>query len=170
MEIRHLAVIRGGTLGAGITPTTASREPLLDMYRSFDPLGAAHGLPPRSEEAREEWIDHILGEDHSVGAWSEDGRVMGHVFLAFSDFGEAELAAFVHQDFRGRRLGSTLTRELLAWAQQKGIRRVWALVASDNVPALRMLKCCGFRHVRLTFPSLEMEIRLPAASEAAAHL
>ena len=53
----------------------ADREALLDMYRSFDPLAVAQGLPPRTEEAREDWVDHILAEDHSLGAWAEDGRL-----------------------------------------------------------------------------------------------
>ena len=147
----------------------ADREPLLDMYRSFDLLGVAQGLPPRTEEAREDWVDHILAEDHSLGAWSEEGRLMGHVFLAFSDFGVAELAAFVHQDFRQRRLGTTLTQKLIEWAGTHQIRRVWALVASDNLPALRLLKRCGFRTAQLTFPTIEMELDV-APSRAAAHL
>ena len=94
---------------------------------------------------------------------------MGHVFLAFSDFGVAELAAFVHQDFRQRRLGTTLTHWLIEWAGTHQIRRVWALVASDNLPALRLLKRCGFRTAQLTFPTIEMELDL-APSKAAAHL
>jgi RimJ/RimL family protein N-acetyltransferase len=147
----------------------SDREALLDMYRSFDLLGAAQGLPPRTEEAREDWVGHILEADYSLGAWNGEGRLMGHVFLAFSDFGEAELAVFVHQDFRQRRLGTVLSRRLLEWAKQKNIRRIWALVASDNIPALRLLKRCGFRSAALTFPAIEMELDLSPASELPAH-
>ncbi|MBI3697225.1 MAG: GNAT family N-acetyltransferase [Acidobacteria bacterium] len=140
----------------------ADRELLLAMYGSFEPLGVAQGLPPRSEEASQTWIDHALQEEMNVGAFSAAGEPAGHAFLAAAEPGVAELAVFVHQSFRGRGIGTALVRAVLAAAENKGLRRVWAQTSSDNVPALRMLKRCGFRSLKFTFPVVEMAIELPA--------
>ena len=140
----------------------ADRELLLAMYGGFDPLGVAQGLPPRSEEARASWIDHALEEEINAGAFSPEGEPAGHAFLAVAEPGAGELAVFVHQGFRGRRIGTSLVRAVLAAAEKKGLRRVWAQTSSDNVPALRMLQRCGFRSSKFTFPVVEMEVALPA--------
>ncbi len=138
------------------------RELLLAMYGSFEPLGVAQGLPPRSEEARANWIDQALREEINAGAFSSAGGLAGHAFLAAAEPEVAELAVFVHQNFRGRGIGTALVRAVLAAAGKKGLRRVWAQTSSDNVPALRMLKRCGFRSSRFTFPVVEMAIELTA--------
>lgn len=136
----------------------ADRDALLRMYRTFDPLGVAQGLPPRSEEARQEWIDRALAEEFNWGAFTAAGDAAGHVFLAGSAPREVELAAFVHQGFRQRRIGTALVKAALARAARDQMRRVWALVSTDNLPALRLLKRCGFRSARLTFPTVELEL------------
>ena len=138
----------------------ADRGLLLAMYGSFEPLGVAQGLPPRSEEARASWIDRALQEEINAGAFSPAGEPAGHAFLAGAEAGVAELAAFVHQSFRGRGIGTALVRAVLAEAERKGLRRVWAQTSSDNVPALRMLKRCGFRSLKFTFPVIELAIEL----------
>jgi ribosomal protein S18 acetylase RimI-like enzyme len=116
--------------------STADREILLAMYRTFDPLGVAQGLPPRNEEARQIWIGRAIEEEINVGAFSPAGELAGHGFLASS--------------------------AVLQRAGQNRLRRIWAMTASDNLPALRLLKRCGFRSSRFTFPVVELELELPA--------
>ena len=142
--------------------TPADRELLLGMYRGFDPLGAAQGLPPRNEEARRIWIDRALEEEINVGAFSTAAGLAGHTFLASSDAGEAELAVFVHQVYRRRGVGTALARAVLQWAEHLGLRRILASTASENIPALRLLKRFCFRSKRFTSPVLELELELPA--------
>jgi RimJ/RimL family protein N-acetyltransferase len=141
--------------------TRADRNGLLRMYDGFEPLGVAQGLPPRSSDARRDWIDQALAEDYNVGALDESGQIVGHVFLAVSGPKEVELAAFVHQDWRQRRIGTALVARALEHARRAGQRRVWALVASENIPAVRLLKNAGFRSAGLTFPVIELELLIP---------
>jgi hypothetical protein len=54
--------------------TLADREILLEMYRTFEPLGGAQGLPPRDEEVRQTWIDQALRGEVNVGAFSAGGE------------------------------------------------------------------------------------------------
>jgi RimJ/RimL family protein N-acetyltransferase len=140
---------------------TEDRELLLRMYRSFDPLGGAQGLPPRNEEIREIWIDRALKEKINVGAFSAAGDLAGHSFLASSDGGDTELAVFVHQGSRRRGIGTAMVRAVLQRAEQTGLRRIRATAASENFPALRFLKRWGFRSSGFTYAATELHLELP---------
>jgi RimJ/RimL family protein N-acetyltransferase len=144
--------------------TLADREILLEMYRTFEPLGGAQGLPPRVEEARRTWIDRALQGEVNVGAFSAGGDLAGHSFLASSGAGEAELAIFVHQRSRQRGVGTDLLRVVLQRAEQRGLRRIQAVTTSDNIPKLRLLKRCGFRFLQSTYGAevLVLDLPLPA--------
>ena len=78
------------------------RDLLSAMYDGFDPLGAALGLPPPASETRRSWIGRALGQKWNLAAFSREGRIVGHCFLAADDPASAELAIFVHQESRGR--------------------------------------------------------------------
>jgi RimJ/RimL family protein N-acetyltransferase len=52
----------------------------------------------------------------------------------------AEVAIVVADDWQRRGLGSALAAELAASARELGIRRFTATMASDNVPAHRLLE------------------------------
>ena len=141
----------------------ADREILLRMYRTFEPLGGAQGVPPRVEEARQTWIDRTLQQQVNVGAFSAGGDLAGHCFLASSDAGQAELAIFVHQRFRRCGVGSAMLRTVLRKAGQTGLRRICAITSSDNVPKLRLLRRCGFRLLQSTYGAevLVLDLREP---------
>lgn len=136
------------------------RDALLAMYRGFDPLGAALGLPPFNESARCDWIDRLLGDALHWVAVQDDGRIVGHTMLVESGPMESEVAFFVHQDFRCQRIGTLLVVAALAEARQLGYRRIWALVCSDNIPALKLLRARAFSHARSSPPTVELELLL----------
>lgn len=137
------------------------REVLVRMYRSFEPLGMALGLPPINEAGRALWIDHALRQAINCGAFSAAGDMVGHSFLALSGMGEAEIALFVRQEYRRRGIGSNLIGTILQWAARERVRRITALIAAQNVPAERLLKRCGFRFSQYLLPAVEFDIGLP---------
>jgi GNAT superfamily N-acetyltransferase len=136
------------------------REAMLAMYRDFEPLGAALGLPPFTESGRQSWIDRLLNEAFHWLAVRNGERVVGHTILADSGPGEAEIAFFVHQSFRGRRIATLLVVAALAAARERGYRRIWATVCADNVPALKLLRARGFERSRISAPTMELELLL----------
>ncbi len=88
-------------------------------------------------------------------------RISGHAVLAESARGVAELALFVHQDFRGRGVGTALVEAAVAGARQHGFRRLWLTVSTENRPALRVYEKCGFRVIPGgSSTDHEMELRL----------
>ncbi len=117
------------------------RSELLAMYRAFEPKGEALGLPPLREDETVRWLNHLEMYPNFV-VWAGD-RIVGHGAIC-ADGDSAEVAVFVHQDYRGRGLGRRLLRELIAEAGRLGLRRVWGIATPDNVPMLRLAYSCGF--------------------------
>jgi GNAT superfamily N-acetyltransferase len=119
--------------------TPADRPALLEMYLSFDPKGAALGLPPRKDPGA--WLDALsIYPNFLIKA---QGRVVGHGALCVE--GDAgETAVFVHQDWRGRGLGKLLLNELIAEGRRLGLRRVWGMAAPDNFVMLHLTDSLGF--------------------------
>lgn len=148
----------------------SDREAILAMYRRFEPLGAAQGLPPVTEEGRRAWIDRLLEEASNWGAFDPDGQLVGHTLLVESGPAETEIAFFVHQSVRCRRIGTRLVATALAAARDLGYRRVWASICADNVPAMKLLRGRGFGRSQLSFPTVELEllIRQPESAAVAA--
>lgn len=129
---------------AELTLSRATYEDLRaleQMYREFEPRGEALGLPPRTDVDTAHWLA-TLSDD--VNLLLRDGqRVVGHAVLC--PFEEtAEVAVFIHQDYRGRGAGRLLLAALIAEAKQLGLRRIWGIARPDNLPMLRLARTCGF--------------------------
>ena len=139
---------------------------LITMYDRFDPLGAALGLPPGTAEARHNWIGNALSQIMNLAAFSKAGEVVGHCFLVADKPGSAEMAFFVHQEYRMRGIGAALIKRALEWGRVAELERVWAMTTADNGAALRLLVRCGFRLRQSDFASVELDIDLPTRSEA----
>jgi ribosomal protein S18 acetylase RimI-like enzyme len=133
---------------------------LAAMYDRFDPLGVALGLPPRTLEARQRWIRSALRQIVNVAAFSPAGEVVGHSFLAVDNPGSAEVAVFVHQGFRRRGIGAALLREALRLGRAAQLQRVWAVTASENGAALRLLMSRNFRLMRSDPDRLRTQMHL----------
>jgi GNAT superfamily N-acetyltransferase len=142
------------------------RDLLIAMYDRFDPLGAALGLPPHTSEARQRWVGSALRQIVNVAAFSPAECAVGHSFLA-ADYPEsAEVAVFVHQEFRRRGIGAALLRKALKLGRATGVQRVWAITSHESRAALQLLKSCNFREIRSDFDVAELEIDFGVPSES----
>ena len=117
----------------------ADRAALLAMYESFEPKGAALGLPPRANP--ESWLDGLSAFPNFV--MLIDGRIAGHAVVC-PEGDSAEVAVFVHQDYRSRGLGKILLAALVEEARRVGLHRVWGTTNLENVPMLRLAHSLGF--------------------------
>ena len=128
--------------GQELRPTRVvaeDRKALIDMYESFDPKGAAMGLPPWIDSNR--WLNSLEPFPNFVIRIS--GRIVGHgVLCVEGDTGET--AIFVHQDWRGHGIGKVLLIELIEEGRRLGLRRVWGMAAPDNFVMLRLAESLGF--------------------------
>jgi GNAT superfamily N-acetyltransferase len=120
-------------------------QPLLEeMYSTFTPLGEALGLPPRHAAERKCWLATLRGGINFVAFMDE--RLVGH--LALLPTGDAaELACFVHQDFRRQGLATALTRAAVEEARAAGYKRISVAIDTHNIGARRGLLKFGFHPV-----------------------
>ena len=125
--------------------TGAHFEPLKEMYDSYYPKGKANGLPPPDDKLRHKWIDFAVDIGTSIIA-EVDHRIIGHTIL-FPMPGKkrrAEFGIFVHQDFQGCAIGSSLTYITLAYAARAGYECLWLIVEPRNRQAIKMYQRAGF--------------------------
>ena len=82
-------------------------------------------------------IDEREGPSH--------GEILGvSRFIADPDNETAEFAVMVRSDLKGRGLGYQLMRDILACAAQRGIKKVYGDVLSENITMLQMAAELGF--------------------------
>lgn len=117
-------------------------EPLVEMYEHFDTSSQSQGVPPRTRDRTEEWVEHLLDEGENVVA-THEGRLVGHtILLPYDD--TSELAIFVRPDYQEAGIGTKLIRALLGHGQALEIPHVWLTVSRDNRIAMRLYRSAGF--------------------------
>jgi RimJ/RimL family protein N-acetyltransferase len=105
-------------------------------------------LAPKTKFSRAElrYLTEIDGSDHAALVAEYPAhpvrRLIGVArYVRLSDDPEAaEVAIVVADDWHRRGLGSLLAERLAATARRSGIRRFTATMASDNVPAHRLME------------------------------
>ena len=140
-------------------------EKLLQMYRHFEPKGEFQGLPPRTVSQTREWLRQISERGFHQFVVEVGDRIVGHGLLCSSQRKtEAELAIFVHQDYRGCGLGKKLLLGILNFGCKKlELKRVWIFVMGSNSVALRLFEGAGFHAGRGGDPlAWEMEMERPS--------
>jgi len=117
---------------------------VLEMYDLFVPKKASQGLPPENAQTRHEWVKNLLERGENFLVW-QGGEVVGHAALV-PDFisKDAEFLIFVRQPYRGRGLGSVLTKAAVDRAKDLGLELVWLTVESYNFWAIGLYKKYGF--------------------------
>jgi PAS domain S-box-containing protein len=117
---------------------------LLAFYEAFEPKGGFEGLPPPRKKERRRWVVGL------VGGWRNflilDGdQMIGHVAVTLGESDLEELIIFIHQDYRGKGVGSEALRHVCRLLEQEGCRTLWVTVESTNRAAIRCLEKVGFR-------------------------
>ena len=115
------------------------RAAIRAMYESFQPKAACLGLPPREDPTP--WLDRLA--PYSNFLVELNGRLVAHGALCY-DSESGEVAVFVHQGFRNRRVGKLLLSALVEEGRRLGLRRVWGMTDLDNIPMLRLAHSLGF--------------------------
>ena len=138
------------------TATPEDLPSLEAMYDTFSPMETALGLPPADPARRKSWLN-TLSAGINLIAVSED-KPAGHLALMPGEH-SAEMALFVHQDFRRRGIGTALTNEAVRLCRDRGLRMLWVLINGDNNAARSGLLKYGFHtawesqgEIRMEFP------------------
>ncbi len=120
-------------------------DQLVEMYETFQPKGRFQGLPPMTAGPCASWLRHIfcIGENFLA---LRGHRTIGHAAL-LPDLGlrDGEYLVFVHQQDRGRGVGTRLTRSALERARELGVSVIWLTVDAANLIAIRLYRKFGFQ-------------------------
>jgi RimJ/RimL family protein N-acetyltransferase len=137
-----------------LRPEVASDlEPVWDMFSSLSAESLQY-LPVRfTRERVEGWFKEInYDRVLPILAFARTGEAVRVVASATLSFGGMEhnrhVATFgvtVHDDYQNRGLGTALTRYMAEIAGTKGLKRVTLEVVADNLRAVKVYECCGFR-------------------------
>lgn len=100
-------------------------------------------------ENRIAWFEEHVGK-YVIYVFETDGCVAGYASLSqYRDrkaFDAAvEVSIYIHEDYRGQGIGSSLMQEVLAYAEQCGeIETVVSLITSENTASIRLHERYGF--------------------------
>lgn len=137
------------------------REALVAMYEDIDGHSRTLGVPPKTHEDVEAWLDHLTTDGWNVLA-RLDGRIVGHIAVVPADAAEPEFVVFVHQDYQGRGIGTELVKQAIARAAAAGYDALQLTVAAGNDAAMAVFESLGFEVTE----RLEWEYRMRLACDA----
>lgn len=138
------------------------------FYADFEPKRAAQGLPPEGEHRVRRWLDTVLPTGNHLVVEME-GRLVGHAMLMPTTRDAVrEYAIFLHQDVRGRGMGTEVNRRTVEIARLLRLDRLWLSVEPHNRPAVRSYEKAGFRFRPHTVFSAELEMEMEIPGESAA--
>ncbi|GHF30660.1 phosphinothricin acetyltransferase [Deinococcus metalli] len=173
------------TLPDGVTVRLATRADVPAIVAIYNHAvlhtTASYDLEPVSVDSRLAWYDHKVADGWPVLVAEEGGEITG--WATYGPFREkpgyrftAEHSVYVREDCRGRGVGRTLLRALIALARERGLRTLVGGVDADNAGSLAFHEGLGFarvahfRHVGhkfgrwldLVFLQLDLESPAPA--------
>jgi len=143
---------------AVIRPLAEEDWPLLrQMYQTYQPLEVSLGLPPRDAARRDAWLENLKTGINLTAL--VEGRTAGHLVL-MPGRNSAEMAVFVHQDYRRQGIATALTRMAVEETRKLGLHSLWVLISSDNNPARAGLLKFGFHTAWESMGEVKMVYRL----------
>ena len=103
-------------------------------------------VTPSPEEFAERLRTH---RDYPWLVWEEDGRVLGYAYAgrAFERAAYrwgAEISCYLAEEARGRGVGRRLYAEIEDILRRQGVRKLYAVVTSENAPSLAFHRALGF--------------------------
>lgn len=101
------------------------------------------------KEVISRWIEELNYDRVFTIIAEKDSRIHGHATLHFNTHGwqrhMAEMRCVISRKYQHKGLGTALMRELLSFADQKGITKISAQVMDIQASAKRALHKLGFR-------------------------
>src|SRR5687767_4303593 len=92
---------------------------LEEMYANITPSRDSMGLPPREPDRRHSWLLGLKSGANYIAI--ADGLIVGHLALMPAGH-SAEMAVFVHHDYRHHGVATMLTQRAVEDAQTQGFR------------------------------------------------
>ena len=135
----------------------AIRQMILDDWKSVQAIyleGLATGDATFETDAPswEKWDESHFSVPRLVAVSSSEAGAVGWAALApvssrAAYSGVAEVSVYVADNFRGKGVGKSLLKQLVAQSEQMDFYTLQASVCPENIASLALHKTCGFRVV-----------------------
>jgi phosphinothricin acetyltransferase len=106
-------------------------------------------LEPVTVESRENWFHEHSPNFRPLWVVECQGQICA--WLSFQSFygrtaynGTAEISIYIHQDFRGRKLGKYLVQKAIEACPQLQIKTLLGFIFGHNEPSLKLFSHFGF--------------------------
>jgi RimJ/RimL family protein N-acetyltransferase len=126
---------------------------LEDFYNAFEPKGNYQGIPPTNKRDRFQWIKGLMAGSRNYLIF-HGSELVGHVAVTCGGESLHELIIFLHENYRGKGIGTETLRHIRDLLAHEGYEKIWLTVQSTNMPAIRCFRKVGFQ---FTSPLLEPE-------------
>jgi len=138
------------------------REDLLALYESVDEHDPEVNLPESAVARTGTWIDRTTSEGWNLVARDGD-RIVGHAAVIPADSADPEMLVFVRRADRDRGIGSELTKQVIAHADDANHRSLRADPPELNDRAVAICRANGFEVVedRPSELRLALDLRQP---------
>lgn len=118
-----------------------------DVLREVDETGAFLHSRDEPDFSTAAFLREFEGAPgFALFAWLEQGQVAGFISLLPDE--ECDTLSvgpmYVSPVFQGRGIGGAQFRAVVAWARERGIRRLWVRTWGGNVRARRVFERAGF--------------------------
>jgi acetyltransferase len=138
-------VLRDGTRVALRDIRPEDEAALTALYERLSPQTAYQRFFTVMRRLPPNWGHILANVDYdrrmAIVALGPTGELIGVARYVYDDRArEAEMAIVIEDPWQGRGLGTLLLRELVAYAEGKGIRRFRAYVLADNLRMLKLLR------------------------------
>ena len=112
----------------------------------------------KSEEGRKYFSNRILKDSGCALIASVDGRVVGYLVGGFVKPESYRLVSkmveledmYVLEEFRSKGVGAKLCEQFLAWADEKGVKRLRVTASAQNKRAIEFYRKNGFEDYDIT--------------------
>jgi L-amino acid N-acyltransferase YncA len=124
--------------------TEIYNDAVLNTTATFD-------TEPKSIDEKKNWFEKHTGK-YSIIVAAENNIVAGWASLsprsgrcAYSN--TADIAIYIKEGFRRKRIGEQLFEELLKKGPEKGLHTAIAKICSENKASFNLFKKLGFKHI-----------------------
>ena len=119
---------------------------IVDVYNStIASRQITADLQPVSVESRFAWFEQHNPQKRPLWLIKYDNQPCGWVSLS-SFYGRpafdktVEISLYLHQDFRGKKIGQTVVQEIESFAKQAGIDAILSYVFGHNIPSIKLFE------------------------------
>lgn len=141
--------LRPATLGDLATTHAYASDLENTRYMMFLPYADEAETADSLREAERQWrMDAPERYEFAICLGDTDGPHIGGITLYMQpDRREAELGWVLHKDYWRRGYVTEAAVRLMAFARERGVRRIFACCDSENVASYKTMEKLGMRHV-----------------------